>query len=65
MKLDMSPEAIAARLRRVSELSEGLPAEGLVEAKLDMSPGAISRRLREVSELRDLCLNLRAAWHRE
>jgi hypothetical protein len=65
VKLDMSPSAIDARLRHVSVLSDSITSEQLIEAKIDMSPPAISRRLREVSELRDLCLRLKAAWHRD
>lgn len=59
-RLDMSPAAISARLRRASELSDLDPARRL-EGKLDMSPGAITRRLREASELLELCRALAAA----
>jgi hypothetical protein len=52
-EVDMSPEAIEARLREVSRLRD---ARRLLE--VDMSPEAIERRLRKVSELRDLCKKL-------
>lgn len=49
--IDMSPEAIGARLRRVAELRRP-------RTLVDMSPEAVSRRLRRVSELRTLCKKL-------
>jgi hypothetical protein len=55
--VDMSPEAILARIREVSRVSD-LTAETRLDAKLDMSPEGILARLREVSELLDLCERL-------
>lgn len=60
MSVDMSPEAITARLRRASELADLRP-EHRLDAKLDMSPAGITRRLRQASELRDACLKLAKA----
>ena len=60
MSVDLSPDAVLARLRRVSDLSD-LHAERRLDAKLDMSPEGIVRRLTEVSELLSLCTALGAA----
>lgn len=60
--VDMGPSAIAARLKLMSDLSEGLTDEQFVEARIDMRPAAITQRLRECSNLRDLCLELRDAY---
>lgn len=49
-RVDMSPQAIEARLRQVTALSDLAP-ERRLDAKLDMSPDGLMRRLREVSEL--------------
>ena len=56
-EVDMSPEAISARIRRVSELSD-LREDRRLDGKIDYSPEGISRRIREVSQLRALCLSL-------
>ncbi len=58
MKVDLSREALHARLRYASEISD-LRAERRLDSKLDMSPAGIERRLREVSELLQLCDSLR------
>ena len=55
--LDMTPGAISARLRAVSELSDLAP-ERRLDAKIDMSPAAISARLREAADLLELCTKL-------
>lgn len=54
---DMSPEAIEARLRRLSAQSD-LRAGRRLATKVDMSAEAITGRLRQQSRLRDLCLDL-------
>lgn len=52
---DMSPAAVTARLRRVSELSSlKMP----LPSRVDMSPQAVTRRLQEVSQLLRLQLAL-------
>lgn len=51
---DMSAEAIVARLREVSALSDLAP-ERRLEGKIDMSGPAILARLREASDLLELC----------
>lgn len=58
-RVDMSPKAIAQRLRLVSELSD-LHPERRLDAKLDMSPAGIGGRLREASDLLELCRRLNA-----
>lgn len=57
MSVDMSPSAIAARLRRAADLTD-LRTEQRLAFKHDMSPTGISARLREVERLRRLCLAL-------
>jgi hypothetical protein len=56
-KVDMSPRAVSARLRAVSECSD-LDSSRRLDAKINLSPNAISERLATVSALRDLCLYL-------
>jgi hypothetical protein len=55
--VDMSPAAITARLRQVSEAADLRP-ERRLDQKIDMSSAAVTRRLRRVSELRRLCIEL-------
>ena len=57
MTVDMSPEAILARLREVSALSD-LDRDRRLDGKIDYSPEAIQARLTEVGRLLDLCLAL-------
>ena len=57
-RVDLSPEAIARRLRAVDALSSLAP-ERRLEGKLDLSPAGVSRRLREASDLLALCRSLR------
>lgn len=52
--IEMSAEAITARLRLVSALRSETPPR----PEVDMKPEAITARLREVSQLRTLCLRL-------
>ena len=54
---DMSPEAISARLREVSRISDLRP-ERRLDGKIDMSPEGVASRLREASDLFALCLQL-------
>lgn len=58
--IDMSAEAIEARLRRVAELSDLRPDRRL-HGKIDYSPEGIERRLRQVEQARQLCRKLGAA----
>ena len=60
MSVSMTPEAIAARLRTVSQLADLRP-EHRLHAKLDMSPAGIRRRLELASELTELCRALSRA----
>ena len=59
MKARMEPEAIEARLREASRISD-LSAERRLDAKIDLSPEGIRKRLLEVSELLDACHALAA-----
>lgn len=61
MKVDMSPDAVAARLRDASRLAGSLCAEARLKTKLDMGATAIAARLREASDLLELCRELRSA----
>lgn len=54
MAVEMTAEAIAARLRTVAELSRS----GASSHAVDMRPAAISARLRECSDLSELCARL-------
>ena len=53
--VEMSPEAITARLREMSRLSAGPARQGL-----DMSAEAVTARLREMAEMSDLCWQLQS-----
>jgi len=55
MSLDLSAEAIAARLREAGRLACSLRPEARLRTKLDMSGSAVAKRLQEASELLDLC----------
>ncbi len=54
--VDMSPEAIEARLREACALSDAL--EGPGPQAVSMSAEAVTQRLREWSELTRMCLLL-------
>ena len=58
-KVDMSAEAVTARLRAMSRMSDLRP-ENRLAAKIDMSSAAVTRRLKLQSRLRDAGL----AWKR-
>lgn len=60
--VDMSPEAVSARLREVGAISD-LEASKRLEGKIDYSPEGISARLREVEQLRRLCEGLAQVEH--
>jgi len=52
--VDMSAEAVSARLRRACELGQSeAPAP-----KVPMDAASVTARLKSASELRDLCLRL-------
>jgi hypothetical protein len=61
MRVDMSGEAIAERLREASRLAGSLRPEARLETKLDMSGAAVAARLKEASDLLDLCRVLASA----
>jgi hypothetical protein len=61
VQLDMSPAAVSARLRFVSDLSTDLAPERRLDSKLDMSPAATSARLKECAALLELCQKLQQA----
>jgi hypothetical protein len=52
----MTPAAITARLRRMSELSASEPSP--MARGVDMSPRAVTQRLREMAEVSELCRRL-------
>lgn len=52
--VDMSPEAVTARLRLACELGRTEPRT----SKVPMDAASVTARLRSVSELRELCLRL-------
>jgi len=54
MRIDMSPEAIEARLRRASEASFPLTAATRLDSKIDLSGRGVSARLQEASDLLEL-----------
>lgn len=54
MTVDMSPEAIWARLQYVSSISD-LDRDKRLHGKIDYSPEAVRARLIEVGRLLDLC----------
>ncbi len=60
MSVDMSGEAVAARLREASRLAGSLRPEARLETKIDMSGEAVAARLREASDLLDMCRILAA-----
>ena len=53
----MAPEAIEARLREASRVSD-LSADKRLDSKIDLSPQGIQARLLEASSLLDACLAL-------
>jgi Trp operon repressor len=63
--LDMSVQAITARLRLASELVSNLVPERRLETKLEMSPAAVTRRLRQCAALLDGCRRLGALGHED
>jgi glutamate/tyrosine decarboxylase-like PLP-dependent enzyme len=58
MSVDMSAEAIDARLREASRLAGALRPEARLETKIDMSGPAVATRLKQASDLLDLCRTL-------
>lgn len=62
--VDMSPEAIRARLAEVAAISD-LDRERRLDGKIDYAPEAVRARLVEVARLLDLCLALGAAVPRQ
>ena len=52
----MTPDAVAARLRTMSERSA--TEESPMPRGVDMSPQAVAARLREIAELLELCHHL-------
>lgn len=57
MSTTMSPEAIEARLREASRVSD-LSAARRLDSKIDLSPQGIQARLLEASSLLDACVTL-------
>ena len=61
MSVDLSPAAIAARLREASDRAGSLRPEHRLETKIDLTGAGIARRLQETSDLLDLCRALARA----
>ena len=61
MKVDMSPQAIDARLRLASQLVGSLRPEERLSTKIDLSEAGVTSRLKEASDLLDLCRQLARA----
>jgi len=61
MSADLSPEAVAARLRAASDLAGSLRPEDRLETKLDLTGAGVARRVKEASDLLDLCRALALA----
>jgi hypothetical protein len=55
MSVDMSAEAIDARLREASRLAGSLRPEARLDTKIDTSATAVAARLKQASDLLDLC----------
>ena len=55
MSVDMSAEAIDARLREASRLAGALRPEARLDTKIDTSGPAVAARLKQASDLLDLC----------
>ena len=55
MSVDLSPTAIEARLREVSQLAGSLRPEDRLTTKIDLSGAGVAKRLKEASDLLDLC----------
>jgi hypothetical protein len=53
--VDMSPEAVEARLREVSRIAGSWRPEARLETKVDMRGPAVTARLKETSDLLDVC----------
>jgi hypothetical protein len=65
MSVDMTADAIDARLRSASRLAGSLRPEHRLDTKIDMSGAAVAARIREASDLLDVCRELAragAAW---
>ena len=58
MSVDMSAEAIDARLREASRLAGSLRPEARLDTKIDTSATAVAARLKQASDLLDLCRTL-------
>ena len=54
--MSMTPEAVFARLREMSDLSAR--EESLMPRGVDMSPRAVGARLQDMSDLSELCWKL-------
>ena len=61
MRAEMSPAAIEARLREVSQMAGSLRPEARLATKIDLSAAGVAARLREASDLYDVCSALARA----
>lgn len=59
MTLDLTSEAIEARLREASRRVDSLLPEARLETKVDLTAQGVDARLRQASDLLELCRSLR------
>jgi hypothetical protein len=55
MSVELTAEAIDARLREASRLAGSLRPEHRLETKIDLSARGVAARLKEASDLLELC----------
>lgn len=55
MRVEISAEAIDARLREASRLAGSLRPEDRLATKINLSGAGVAARLKEASDLLDLC----------
>jgi len=61
MKVDMSADAVEARLRKASDMAGSLRPEDRLATKLDLRADAVAARLKQASDLLDICRTLARA----
>jgi hypothetical protein len=61
MSVDMSADAIEARLRAAGDMAGSLRPEDRLETKIDLSTKGVEARLRMASDLLEACRMLKRA----
>ena len=59
MRIELTGEAIEARLREASRLAGSLRPESRLETKLDLTANGVAARLKQASDQLELCRSLR------